>query len=269
MEKVKRNERMAVMMQTLTTSPNRIFTLSYFCEMFDAAKSTVSEDVALLEKTVERFSLGRIETVTGAAGGVRYRPAWQSKGQREFIEGICSRLSEKERVMPGGFLYYTDIISDPQIASAMGSLIAGHCYGLLPDFVLTMETKGIPVAMMAARALSKPLVIARHSLRVYEGSAVNIPYVSASGDMETMSLPRRAVEEGKKALIVDDFMKGGGTIHGMQSLMQEFNVDVVGIMVVLCVEDVDRRLVDDVQPLMYLSSIRDGETPRIRPADWI
>ncbi len=268
MEKIKRNERMAAMMQILTTSPNRIFTLSHFCEMFDAAKSTVSEDVSLLEKTVERFGLGRLETVTGAAGGVRYRPSGGA-GQRDFIEGICRKLSDPERILPGGFLYYSDILSDPELICGMAGLIAGSSYSLLPDFVLTMETKGIPVATMTARALGKPLVIARHAIKVYEGSAVNIPYVSASGGIETMSLPRRAVERGKKALIVDDFMRGGGTVNGMKALMREFEVDVVGVSVVLAVEEVDRRLVENVRPLMLLGLLQDGEPPRVRPADWI
>ena len=74
MEKIKRNERLAAMTSILTASPNRIFTLSYFCEMFSTAKSTVSEDVAILQETMKQFRLGKLETVTGAAGGVRYPP---------------------------------------------------------------------------------------------------------------------------------------------------------------------------------------------------
>ena len=54
-----------------------------------------------------------------------------------------------------------------------------------------METKGIPAALMAAQALGVPLVIARRSSKVYEGSAVNINYVSgSSAHIETMSLSR-------------------------------------------------------------------------------
>ena len=74
MDRVKRNERLAVMMRILTESPNRIFTLGVFCEMFGAAKSTMSEDIDILRKVIDQFSLGQLETVTGAAGGVRYRP---------------------------------------------------------------------------------------------------------------------------------------------------------------------------------------------------
>ena len=74
MERIKRNERMAALTKLLTASPNRIFTLSYFCEMFGAAKSTLSEDIDLLRGVFDTFGLGKLDTVTGAAGGVRYRP---------------------------------------------------------------------------------------------------------------------------------------------------------------------------------------------------
>jgi purine operon repressor len=125
MEKIKRNERLAAMTAILTASPNQIFTLSYFCEMFDTAKSTVSEDVSLLEKTVAHFGLGRLETVTGASGGVRYRPAGVT-GQRGFIEGICQRLSDPRRILPGGFLYYSDILSDPELIGGIRVEVDGY-----------------------------------------------------------------------------------------------------------------------------------------------
>ena len=48
MEKIRRNERMSAMMKILTAEPNKIFTLSYFCDLFGAAKSTMSEDIDIL-----------------------------------------------------------------------------------------------------------------------------------------------------------------------------------------------------------------------------
>lgn len=45
MDKIRRNERMCAMMKMLSDAPNRIFTLSEFCELFGAAKSTMSEDI--------------------------------------------------------------------------------------------------------------------------------------------------------------------------------------------------------------------------------
>ena len=269
MDRIKRNERLAVMTQILTQSPNRIFTLSHFCEMFSTAKSTVSEDVAILQDTMKQFRLGRLETVTGAAGGVRYRPMGLGAYDRQFVEGICERLREPARHLPGGYLYFSDILSDPQLVHGMGMLIASQYYDVSADFVLTMETKGIPVAMMTAEALRVPLIIARHATKVYEGSAVNISYVSGSGRIETMALSRRAVKEGQRALIVDDFMRGGGTARGMIELMKEFSVTVAGICFVLALENPKHRLVEGEKTLMLLSDIKDGEMLNIRPADWI
>ena len=269
MDKIKRNERLAAMTQILTASPNHIFTLSYFCDLFSTAKSTVSEDVAILQETMRQFRLGKLETVTGAAGGVRYRPIGLASSSRAFVERICQRLQEPGRQLPGGYLYFSDILSDPQLVQGMGTLIASQYYDANVDFVLTMETKGIPVALMTAAALRVPLIIARHATKVYEGSAVNISYVSGSGSIETMALSRRAVREGQRALIVDDFMRGGGTARGMIELMKEFNVSVAGICFVLALENPKKRQIEGEKSLMVISDMRENEPLMVRPADWI
>lgn len=270
MDKFKRNERLAVMTKILSDAPNRIFTLSFFCEMFGAAKSTVSEDASILAGIMQDFKLGTLETVTGAAGGMRYRPLVQEGEGRAFLEGICEKLRSPGRVLPGGFLYFSDILSDPQLVSGMGKLFAAEYYDANVDFVLTMETKGIPVALMTSRALGVPLVIARRSSKVYEGSAVNINYVSGSDrHIETMSLSRRAVSEGQRALIVDDFLKGGGTAKGMIDLMAEFNVEVVGTAFVMSTESPNQRCIHDEKALMTMNVTDNPASLTVRPAQWL
>ena len=269
MDKFKRNERLAVMTQVLTAAPNKIFTLSHFCEMFGAAKSTISEDAAILAETMNQFQLGTVETVTGAAGGMRYRPMTQEGEGRRFMENICDMMRAPSRVLPGGYLYFSDILSDPDLVAGMGRLFAAEYYDRGIDFVLTMETKGIPVALMTASALHVPLIIARHTSKVYEGSAVNISYVSGKGVIETMSLSRRAVKEGGTALIVDDFMRGGGTARGMLSMLSEFNVKCAGMCFVLSMEKPAQRLVEGEKALMLLGDVKDGQPVEIRVADWV
>lgn len=269
MERIRRNERMAALSRLLTASPNRIFTLSHFCELFGAAKSTLSEDIDILRDVFETFGLGRLDTVTGAAGGVRYRAYMPADKAREFLNGLCEELATSSRLLPGGFLYLSDILSRPDAVSKMGVIIAGEFYDAAPDFVLTMETKGIPVALMAAQSLGVPLVIARRSSKVYEGSAVNINYVSgSSGHIETMSLSRRAVEEGQRALIVDDFLKAGGTAKGMIDLMGEFNVEVVGTAFVMAKNHQGSRLIEGEKALMVMDG-QDNNSLSIHPADWV
>ena len=271
MEKIRRNERMSAMMKILADTPNHIFTLSYFCEMFGAAKSTMSEDIDILRNVVRTFGLGELETVTGAAGGVRYRTRVSRKDAREYVQSLCEELSGTQRVLPGGFLYYSDILSNPEIVRRMGNILATVYYDAAPDFVLTMETKGIPVALATANALGVPLVIARRSSKVYEGSAVNINYVSgSSGNIETMSLSRRAVKEGQRALIIDDFLKGGGTAKGMVDLMHEFSVTVVGMAFVMSTAAPEKKRVSGERSLMVLDiSPEENGAATIRPAAWL
>ena len=270
MEKIRRNERLSAMLKILSDSPNRIFTLSHFCDLFDAAKSTLSEDIDILRDVTQNFGLGELETVTGAAGGVRYRGTVSKADALDYVKGLCANLSGTERVLPGGFLYYSDVLSSPEITGYMGRILATAYFDAEPDFVLTMETKGIPVAFATANALGVPLVIARHSSKVYEGSAVNINYVSGSGNIETMSLSRRAVRENQRALIVDDFLKGGGTARGMMELMREFNVHVCGLAFVMATVAPEKKRISGEKSLMTLS-VRDGEPPQalVRPAEWL
>lgn len=83
-----------------------------------------------------------------------------------------------------------------------------------PDFIITAETKGIPLAMGVARLFDRPLVVARRESKVTEGSVVTINYISGSSKrIQTMSLAKRAVSEGQKTIIIDDFIAGGGTVR--------------------------------------------------------
>ena len=270
MEKIRRNERMSVMMKLLSGEPGKMYTLNRFCELFGAAKSTVSEDLVALRRVVEEFDLGEIETVTGSAGGVMFRTRRSRESSLAYIEELSGSLSGAERVLPGDFLYYSDILATPDIVNRMGEILATEFTDRHPDFVLTMETKGIPVAFAAANALGIPLVIARHSSRAYEGSAVNINYVSGSGKIETMSLSRRAVKENQRALVVDDFLRGGGTARGMVDLMREFNVAVVGMAFVMETVQPEKKRVSGQKSLMTLE-VRGGESPEavVRPAPWL
>ena len=270
MDKIKRNERLGAMTRILTDTPNRIHTLNEFCQMFSAAKSTISEDIDLVAASFERFDLGRIETVAGAAGGVRYRAIPSPEKTRRVLEALCVKLSEPGRMLPGGFLYTSDVTAEGATAQAVGEILAARYYDARPHFVLTMETKGIPIALMTARMLDVPLVIARRDSRAYEGSAVKINYIAGGNGerIETMALSRRAVAPGQRALIIDDFMKGGGTLQGMVDMMKEFLAEVVGVGVMIATARPERKRVAGAQALMVLEGFeQDTGRAVIHPAE--
>ncbi len=271
LKKVKRNERITAMVKILSNNPNQIFTLSHFCQLFGAAKSTMSEDVDIAQEIVKTYHFGEIETLTGATGGVRFRPGMAGKEAYSFISQLAKKLSTVDRVLPGGFIYLSDILSIPDVVEKMGIILAKPYYEKHPDFVLTMETKGIPVALMTARALGIPLIIARRSSKVYEGSAVNINYVSGSSSrIETMSLARRSIKPGQRALIIDDFLKAGGTAKGMIDLMKEFDAQVVGLAFVMSTAEPKEKRIDHQRSLMTLEPMEvEGEAAKVSPSQWL
>ena len=269
MERIKRNERLSAMTQILTETPNQIHTLSEFCDLFGAAKSTISEDIDLIAQAVSRFDLGKVETVAGAAGGVHYRAIPSKEKTKKILQDLSVRLSEPGRMLPGGFLYTSDISCDPHVAEQLGQILAAQYYDRWPHVVLTMETKGIPIALMTARMLNVPLVIARYDSRAYEGSAVKINYIAGGNDrIETMALARRSVNPGQRALIVDDFMKGGGTLQGMVDMMREFQAEVVGVGVMIATASPKVKRVAGARSLMVLREFdREKNSAIVTPAD--
>ncbi len=46
-----------------------------------------------------------------------------------------------------------------------------------------------------------------------------------------MFLSKRSLKAGSRVLIVDDFLKGGGTVNGMISLLREFDSELAGVAV--------------------------------------
>ncbi len=268
MDRVRRTERLAAMTRILTSEPNRSFPLSRFCDAFGAAKSTVSEDLDIIRAAMETYDLGLLETLPGAAGGVRFRERVPRAAGRAAVAALCDRLSAPGHVLPGGLLFLADIIADPSIINGMGAILASEYYQAEPDIVLTMETQGIPLAMATATALHVPVVIARRSGKAYEGPAVHINYLAGS-QFKTMSLARRLVQPGQRALLVDDVLRSGGTATGMFDLMREFGAVVVGMAVLMGVEDACGRF-PDIKPLVVLESAdRAADIAKLRPGDWL
>lgn len=269
MEKVKRNERIAIMTRILVGSPNQSMGLSGFCQRFDAAKSSISEDIAIIDDALKSQGIGRVLTTAGAAGGVHFRPCGQPQDNLDFLSELADALSDPQRVLPGGYIYLSDVLSDPAVMRRMGEIIACAWQDIPIDFVLTMETKGIPLAMMASHAMGLPLIIARRQSKVYEGSAVNISYVSGKGSIESMSLSRRAVHAGQRTLIVDDFTRDGGTAGGLISLMHEFGIEVAGLSFMLAQSCPPRKPIEGEKSLLVFAGDGVEQPVRIRPAEWL
>ncbi len=254
--KLRRSERLVDMTTYLMDHPSTLIPLSFFSERYQSAKSSISEDLGIIKETLELKGKGTILTVPGAAGGVKYIPGVGVEEADQIITELCEMMETPERLLPGGYLYMTDILGQPRILDNVGRLIASRYRNQPIDVVMTVATKGIPIAYAVARYLNVPVVIVRRDSLVTEGPTLSINYVSGSSKrIQTMVLSKRSLPKEANVLIVDDFMKAGGTVNGMVNLLEEFDAKVAGIAVLVEAEQAEERLVDQYLSLMKLSDV--------------
>ena len=234
MDKLSRNSRVVIITKVLMDNPNKVIGLNRFSELLNAAKSTISEDIVIVREVLEKLNMGMVETISGAAGGIKYVPGISAEGTSSFANELCALLSDPSRIIPGNFIYMTDIMYNPQIIGTAGVILSTYYKSLDVDYVVTVETKGIPLAYEVARNLGVPLVIIRRDNKVTEGPTVTINYVSGtSGRIQQMSLSKKSMRPMSRCIFIDDFLRGGGTADGIKDLLKEFDSELVGIGVLV------------------------------------
>ena len=251
--KLKRSERIVVMTEYLLKNPNKLIPLTYFVSKFNQAKSSISEDIYIIKNGFKEENIGEVRTLAGVSGGVIFTPTLVEEDAKEILDGFLEKISGGNRLLAGGYIFMSDIIGDPSLMNKLARVVATVYKNKEVDAVVTVATKGIPVAYAIASILNKQVIIIRRDNKVTEGTTVAINYVSGSTKkIETMILSKRSLNTGSKVLLVDDFMRGGGVLTGMESLMNEFDVDVVGKVIITQCFDSSREHEDDY---LYLSKI--------------
>lgn len=256
MKKLKRSGRLVDMTHFLLQHPHEIVSLTHFSERYQAAKSSISEDLVIIKDMFEEEGYGALVTIPGASGGVKFMPKMNKQEAEQLIGELVQALNKQERILPGGYLYMMDLLGNPKLIHKVGRLFAAVLADKEIDAVMTVATKGIPLAYAVGHYLGVPVSIVRRDHRITEGSMVSINYASGSSDrIQTMTLARRSLAPGSKVFIVDDFMKAGGTLRGMVDLLEEFEADLVGIGVLVESAEVSERLVDDYLSLTKLTNV--------------
>ncbi len=255
---MKKIERVCAITHILTEHPNRDYSLGSFAESFGCARSSISEDIKLIKKAMEEGGLGYLETSAGVKGGVRYVPFISDAEAAKVLNELKEAFEEPDRVLGSGFLYTSDILFSPRLAKGAARIFARRFAGAGADMVVTKETKGIGVALFTAELLGLPLAVLRRGSRVSEGSTVSVNYVSGSTErIQQMSLSKRAVRSGSRCIIIDDIMRGGGSVKGIEDMLSEFDAAAVGIGVVVVAGGMGGKKIGDYLPLLLMSEDED------------
>ena len=269
--KTRRSDRLIDMTRYFMERPHTLVSLTFFAERYESAKSSISEDLAIIKRTVKLRGIGILETIPGATGGAIFIPSIDEDEARAFIEDMTEQLSHQDRLLPGGYVYLSDLLGRPDVLRYVGRVIARQYIDKQIDAVMTVATKGVPIAQSVASYLNVPFVIVRRDSKITEGSTVSVNYVSGSSErIEKMELSKRSLKRGSHVLVVDDFMKGGGTVNGMKSMIEEFESELVGITVFAEGAFDRRRMVEDYTSLLKVDSVNTiDKTIHVSPGNYL
>lgn len=235
----------------LTLSPSQTLSLTDLGVEYDVSKTVISSDVDIIGNALKTSGIMHVER--GRNGGARFIPSYSGEQRRQILSDIAEKLSNPDRRLPGGLLYYSDILFNPETAVALGYCMTSLFTDKRPDVVMTTEMKGIPIAMFAAYALGVPLAVCRFTNRPSDGAAVCVHYPTGSGDVKTMYMGTRQLPRKSEVLIIDDFMRGGSTASGMLLMAEQFEAHVCGVGIFIAHDEPAEKAVPDYKSLLTLT----------------
>lgn len=230
--KVKRNQRLIYLTNYFVEHPNQLISLSYFADLFDIAKSSLSEDIQFIKNIFQIYELGVIETIAGVAGGVRYSPQVSPQERQALINEMTESMTDIHRILPGNYIQLNDILQNPTTLIQAAKIIAEYYRHQEIDAIMTIETQGVGLAAAVARYLNIEYVVVRRDSNETSGPTISVNYISGSHQIvRKMELAKNSLKAHSRVLIIDDFMRNGGTVNGLISLLKEFDCHCVGTCV--------------------------------------
>ena len=155
-------------------------------------------------------------------------------------------ISDKLNI--AAFILFGDVELTEKCAEALARRAPEH------DVMITAESKGIPLIYEMARRLgSNRYILARKSVKLYMRDVVKCETQSiTTSAAQTLYIDGDDAEyiRGKRVLIVDDVISTGGSLHSLESLVEQAGGKVVGKMAILAEGDATER--DDI---IYLEKL--------------
>ena len=164
---------------------------------------------------------------------------------------ICS-ISDKLDI--AAFILFSDV----ELTEACAKELAARVPAC--DYILTAESKGIPLAYEMSRQSGKRYILARKSKKLYMKNAVEVDVRSiTTAGMQKLYLSGddMAYLKGKRVLLVDDVISTGESLHALEMLTEKAGGTIVGKSAVLAEGDAANR--DDIIFLAPLPLLKTEE----------
>lgn len=151
---------------------------------------------------------------------------------------IC-KLNDKISI--AAFVIFGDVELTEACAKELCAKIPEH------DYIITAESKGIPLAYEMARQMGETYLLARKMVKVYMKEPIGIEVQSITTKAkQTLYLDKADADKmkGKRIVIVDDVISTGESLNALEQLVRGVGGNIVGRMTILAEGEAAHR--DDI-----------------------
>jgi len=120
---------------------------------------------------------------------------------------------------------------DVELLEQIGAEFKKRFEGKKIDKILTIESSGIAIAVIAARYFKVPVVFAKKSRSVNIDGDVFVTEVESFTHkcVNRVVVSKKFISEGENILIIDDFLANGCALQGLIAIVAEAGAKVAGI----------------------------------------
>ncbi|MFX0196035.1 MAG: adenine phosphoribosyltransferase [Candidatus Hodarchaeota archaeon] len=165
------------------------------------------------------------------------------RGQRtEKLIDLCLskldlRKAVRERIRwEGQFIDNTALLSDIRLLGMIAIDVARIYSPQGITKLLTAAVDGIPIAALIARELRCELIIAKKSREVGVQAYHEETYIpSGSGTVQTLYIPKKALNNRDRVLICDDIIRSGHTQRALINLARGSKSTIGGVFILIAI----------------------------------
>lgn len=148
------------------------------------------------------------------------------------------RIRREGRILPGPVLKVSSFLNhqmDPDLLMELGQEIGKRFAGCGITKILTIESSGIAVAVMAGFALHVPVLFAKkHRTSNVSGNLYQTVVHSYTHGIDyTVVVERAFLSENDCVLIVDDFLANGMAVEGLLDLIGQAGAKAAGAAIAI------------------------------------
>ncbi len=134
-----------------------------------------------------------------------------------------------------GAMDHTPILFDINLLDKIAKVGVQEFIDKRIDKILTLETDGIPLAVLMGKELGVDVVITKYRKEMGVKEFIDVKQIRETGMYTYVFVPKNSIKRGENILLVDDFLRDVYNVDCMVEICKVAKANVVGMFVMFAI----------------------------------